>query len=224
MLSRFARSLVLFLAITGLALAAPERWAKDIAAYVQADQAHPPAKHGIVFVGSSSIALWQTLHADFPGLPVIGRGFGGSQIGDSVHYADQIVLPYEPRVVVLYSGENDLAEKRTPESVAEQFRAFVQKVQAANPQTCILYISMKPSPSRWALKDAMIRGNELIAAQCAADPRLTFVDVWPVMLGADGKPREELFIGDKLHLNAAGYAAWTKLLTPLLQEALGHKR
>lgn len=113
-----------------------------------------------------------------------------------------------------------MADQKTPESVAEQFRAFVDKVQAANAKTRIVYISMKPSPARWALRDAMIRGNQLIAAQCAQDKRLTFVDVWPVMLGSDGQPREELFVADKLHLNAAGYEAWTRLLAPLLEAAL----
>ena len=199
------------------ALAKPADWLGEIDALTRDDAAHPPAAGGIVFVGSSSIQLWSTLATDFPGLPVIGRGFGGSELAGSVHYLDRIVLPYRPRTVVLYAGENDLNAGKSPEAVAEDFREFCVQVRAALPAVRILYIAMKPSPSRWAKHEIFAQGNALIAALCARDPRLTFVDVWPAMLGADGRPRPELFRPDQLHLNAAGYAGWIRLLTPLLQ-------
>lgn len=209
--------ILLYAALIPFACAAPERWAKDIAAFAQADRAHPPAPHGIVFVGSSSIAKWKTLATDFPGLPMINRGFGGSEIGDAVFYADQIVIAYAPRIVVLYSGDNDLAAGKSPESVEEKFRAFVAKVHAALPQTRIVFIAMKPSPSRWGLRAKYVAGNRMIAADCARDPRLSFVDVWPVMLGADGQPRPDIFLADRLHMNHRGYELWIKLLNPLLR-------
>jgi len=212
---RFA-VLVLF-ALTSFALTAPEKWAPAIAALTSDDETNPPAPHGIVFVGSSSIARWKTLAQDFPGLPVINRGFGGSKIGDGVFYADRIVIPYAPRIVVLYSGENDLAAGESPESVYEGFKAFVAKVHVALPESRIIYVSMKPSPSRWALADKFVTGNRLIAAECARDPRLTFLDVWSPMLGPDGKPRPELFVQDQLHLNHDGYLLWVKLIAPRLK-------
>lgn len=200
-----------------LAPAAPEKWAPSIEAFARADAAHPPAPGGVVFVGSSSIVKWKTLARDFPGVPVINRGFGGSELADSVYYADRIVLPYKPRLVVVYAGENDLSQGAKPEAVAASFSTLCAKVHAALPQTRIVFIGLKPSPSRWKLREAMIQANTLIAAQCAQDERLGFVDVFGPMLDANGQPRSELFLDDKLHLNAAGYELWTRLVAPRLK-------
>ncbi len=197
--------------------AKPASWLNEIDALTRDDAVHPPAAGGIVFVGSSSIRFWTTLAADFPGLPVIGRGFGGSELADSVYYLDRVVLPYRPRTVVLYAGENDIAAGKTPEAVASDFREFCVRIRAALPGTRILYIAMKPSPSRWAKRAQLEQGNALIAAACARDPRLTFVNVWPAMLDASGQPRPELFRDDRLHMKPEGYAIWIRLLTPLLQ-------
>jgi lysophospholipase L1-like esterase len=197
--------------------AKPSSWTAEIDALTKDDATHPPAAHGIVFVGSSSIHFWATLEQDFPGLTVIRRGFGGSELADSVFYLDRIVLPYQPRIVVLYAGENDIAAGKTPETVAADFHAFRLKLQAALPDTKIIYLSMKPSPSRWALHEKMQRGNAFIAAECATDPHLTFVDVYTAMLSPDGQPRPELFRADMLHMKHDGYAIWIRLLTPLLK-------
>ncbi|HVT71993.1 MAG TPA: SGNH/GDSL hydrolase family protein [Lacunisphaera sp.] len=198
------------------AAADPAHWAGEIDALTRDDAAHPPPPHGIVFVGSSSIRFWTTLAEDFPGRPVIRRGFGGSELADSVFYFDRIVLPYHPATVVLYAGDNDIAAGKSPEAVAHDFQAFVARLHAALPGTRLLYLAMKPSPSRWRLHEQYERANRLIADQCAADPRLAFVDVWPAMLDAQGQPRPELFRPDLLHLKPAGYAIWVRLLTPLL--------
>ncbi|MDI1250488.1 MAG: SGNH/GDSL hydrolase family protein [Lacunisphaera sp.] len=213
------RLLALFLLFGWLApaMAAPERWLKEIDQLTQADQANPPAPGGIVFVGSSSIRLWRSLTGDFPGMNVVNRGFGGSELADSVFYFDRLVAPHRPRVVVLYAGENDLAGgHRTPEQVAADFAQFRAKVQAALPAARLLYIACKPSPSRAAAWDKFRAANALIAAACAQDPRCAFVDVFPAMLDAQGAARPELYVGDRLHMNAAGYAIWKQLLTPLL--------
>lgn len=201
-----------------LVSAAPERWATAIDAFTKADAAHPPARDAVVFVGSSSIVKWNTLAQDFPGVPVIKRGFGGSELSDSAYYADRIVIPYHPRVVVLYAGENDLQNGKTPDAVFAAFAEFCAKVHRALPQTRIVYIGIKPSPSRWKLRDAMVRANTLISAACAKDKRLTFVDVFPRMLDAQGQPRPELFVKDMLHMNQAGYAIWTPLVAPWLKQ------
>jgi len=207
----------LTLAFAPLALAAPEKWTAAIDKFTEADKARPPAKGGIVFVGSSSIVKWASLEKDFPGLPVINRGFGGSELHDSVFYADRIVVPYQPKIVVLYAGENDINAGKTPEKVHADFNAFRAKVHAAVPAARIIYIAMKPSPSRWKLRDSFARGNQLIAAECKLDKRLAYLDIWTPMLDAKGEPRPELFVKDMLHMNEQGYAIWAPLLRPLLQ-------
>lgn len=213
-------ALLLALAIASVATASPASWSRAIEQLTADDAAHPPRAGGIVFVGSSSIVKWDSLASDFPGENVIKRGFGGSELADSVYYADRIVLPYRPRAVVLYAGDNDLAAGKTPEQVFADFQAFVAKVHGALPHCRIVYIAAKPSPARWHLREKFQQANALIAAACAKDrERLRFVDVWAAMLGADGKPRTELFVADKLHMNAGGYAIWT----PLVKAALSDK-
>lgn len=210
------RPLFLILALLAPLSAAPEKWASAIDAFTKADAAHPPAKGGVVFVGSSTIVKWTTLEKDFPGLPIIKRGFGGSLLSDSVFYADRIVTAYSPRTVVVYAGENDLQAGSTAEEVHAQFRAFVAKVHAALPKTRIVFIGLKPSPSRAKIHDKVKAANALIAADCAKDDRLRFVDIWNAMLDAKGGLRPDIFIADQLHLNAAGYA----ILTPLVAAQL----
>jgi lysophospholipase L1-like esterase len=181
------------------------------------DMTHPPATGAVVFIGSSSIRMWESLAKDFPEIAVINRGFGGSELADSVFYADQIVLPYHPKAIVLYAGENDINAGKTPETVAADFKAFRNKVHHALPSTRIYYLSMKFSPSRAKFKASMERANELIAADCAQAKNCTFVDVNTPMLDANGDPRPELFLKDMLHMRPAGYAIWKNVLTPLLQ-------
>ncbi|HWA85744.1 MAG TPA: SGNH/GDSL hydrolase family protein, partial [Opitutus sp.] len=174
-------------------------------------------------IGSSSIVKWSSLARDFPFTSVINRGFGGSELADSVFYADRIAIPYHPRAIVVYAGDNDIAAGKSPETVAADFVAFREKIHAALPGTPIFYLSIKFSNSRIKLKDAMARANALIAADCAAHPNCTFVDVNTPMLGTDGHPRAELFQPDQLHMRPAGYAIWTRILTPLLTAAVGNK-
>jgi lysophospholipase L1-like esterase len=192
------------------------RWERAIAAYEGQDKVKPPPKNGIVFVGSSSIRLWDQSKS-FTGLDVINRGFGGSELADSVHYAPRIVLPYEPRLVVLYAGDNDLALRKSPERVAADFRAFVKVVHAKLPRTRIIFLSIKPSPLRWRLADKMKDANARIEAYCKTDDRLRYVDVATPLLGPDGRPRPELFARDGLHLNAKGYERWAAVLKPILR-------
>jgi lysophospholipase L1-like esterase len=161
--------------------------------------------------------MWKTLADDFPGKPVIRRGFGGSQLADSVRYADRIVTPYAPRGVVLYAGDNDIASGKTPEKVLADYRDFVARVHAKAPEARIAYISIKPSPKRAALMAKMRAANEAIRAEAARDPRLVFIDVFTPMLGADGQPRPELFLSDRLHMNATGYALWTERVRPFVE-------
>ena len=190
-------------------------WERDMQGFAERDAALPPPKGAVLFIGSSSIRLWDTLASDFPGVSVINRGFGGSEIRDSTWYADRIVVPYAPRQVVLYAGDNDLFSGRSPVQVRDDFRAFVQRVRRDLPKVKIAYIANKPSPSRANLLDLQRQANALIKADA---PRLKvdFIDVFTPMLDAQGQPREELFLPDRLHMNAAGYEVWQQAVRPYL--------
>ena len=192
------------------------QWENEIAAFEKADAQTPPDKGGIVFVGSSSIRLWKTLAEDFPQHRVLNRGFGGSEIADSVHFADRIVLPYAPRMVVLYAGGNDLNNGRQPEEVFADFKAFAEKVRAALPAAGLAYISSAGNPARWAQVEKVRALNGLIAAYLKEQPNTKFIDVFTRMLGDDGLPKPDIFVADKLHMNPDGYKIWTEVIRPLL--------
>lgn len=196
----------------------PERWEKDIKAFEAADAKSFPAPGGNVFVGSSSIVKWQSLLKDFAPAPVIKRGFGGSQISDSLYFAERIILPYKPKRVFVYAGDNDLAAKRTPAQVAADFAAIVAKVHQALPATHVSFIAIKPSPARVKLMPEIKETNALVKAFTATHPEASLIDVYTPMLSADGQPRPELFGDDHLHMNAAGYAIWVGIIKPLLAD------
>ncbi|KAF1705969.1 SGNH/GDSL hydrolase family protein [Pseudoxanthomonas sacheonensis] len=190
-------------------------WEQDMQRFAAMDAASPPPRHGVLFVGSSSIRLWETLAADFPGVPVINRGFGGSELRDSTFYADRIVIPYAPRQIVLYAGENDLQSGRTPQQVVADFRTFVERVRRDLPKVRIAYISNKPSPLRAGLLEAQRQANALIKAE-AGRSHVDYIDVFTPMLDANGQPRGELFVEDRLHMNRAGYELWRQKIAPYL--------
>jgi lysophospholipase L1-like esterase len=194
------------------------RWAKDIAAFEAADRINPPPKDAILFVGSSSIRLWTNLAQSFPGHRVVNRGFGGSQLADSVTFADRIVSPYKPKLILLYAGDNDIAGGKSPEQVFSDFKAFAAKVHAALPETPIGYIAIKPCPAREKFLDRVKATNRLIRDYCATDKRLLFVDVFTPMLSPEGRPRKDLVIKDGLHPNAQCYALWASIIRPLLDK------
>jgi lysophospholipase L1-like esterase len=191
------------------------KWEKDIAAFEARDKTNPPPKGAILFVGSSSIRFWKTLARDFPDKQVINRGFGGSEISDSIAFADRIIFPYQPRMVVLYAGNNDIALGKSPERVIADFKTFLKLMHRKLPQARIAYISIHPNMSRWHLKDKVEVVNQAISE--IKDKQLTFINVWPAMLGEDGKPRPELYMPDNLHLNAKGYELWTSIVKPYLE-------
>jgi lysophospholipase L1-like esterase len=193
----------------------PEVWAKAIEKFEEEDKKMPPPKQGVLFLGSSSIRLWD-VKKSFPEMLVVNRGFGGSQICDSTHYADRIVTIHEPRIVVFYAGDNDIAAGKEPEQVRQDFRDFVAKVRSSQPELPIIYISIKPSIARWKLAEKIKQANRLIKNDLEELGNIEYLDVWPAMLNDDGEPREELFADDGLHLNEKGYEVWTELVGPLV--------
>jgi lysophospholipase L1-like esterase len=195
---------------------------EQIRAFMEKDAREFPAPGSVVFIGSSSIALWSEAQDDFPFINLIRRGFGGSTIPQSTLYADRIAIPYAPRLIVMYAGDNDLAHGASPEQVCADFKAFVARVRAALPDVEIVFASIKFSPSRWHLKAEIARANALIQKFCEATPRTHFVDLTMTMLGENGEPRPELF-KDGLHPNRAGYRAWTGVLAPAIKGLLNAK-
>jgi lysophospholipase L1-like esterase len=196
----------------------PGSWESEISAYEKADRLRPPKPGTIVFTGSSSIRLWDTLAEDMQPLQVLNRGFGGSQIAEVNHYASRIILPYQPRAVVLYAGDNDLAwpSSKTPEQVFVDFKQFVEIIHSQLPETWIYFVSIKPSILRWHDWEKFQKTNALIAGYILTQPRAQFIDVDAAMLNAEGKPRPEIFRGDGLHMNAKGYVIWTSIIRPIL--------
>lgn len=192
------------------------RWEKEISTLEASAVTNRPPAGCIVFVGSSSIRLWKTLAVDFPGLPVVNRGFGGSQLADSINFAERIVIPCQPRQVVIYAGGNDLNAGKAPEIVYGDFVALVTKLRTALPRVKIAYIAVAPNPARWAQVEKVKQLNSLAAEFCRRRG-LTFIDVFPLMLGPDGQPKPDIFVADRLHMNEKGYAIWREAVAPHLK-------
>lgn len=195
-------------------------WEKEIAAFATADKKELPKTGGVLFVGSSSIRGWKTLQADFADFAVLNRGFGGSHLEDVNYYFSEVVLPYKPKLIVLYAGENDITAGKTVERVVADYKTFVAQVREKLPKARLIFISLKPSPARWELREKFQQANKLIKAEIEKDKRQMFVDVWQAMLDEQGEPKPEIFQADKLHLNAEGYKIWRASLTPHIKKGM----
>lgn len=220
----FSAALGILLLLAASALAQPpakshdfSRWETAIAAYEKSDQANRPAPGGIVFIGSSTILLWKTLAADFPDHPVINRGFGGSQIVDATHFADRIVIPYQPRQVFLRSGGNDINAGKSPAQVMADFREFVARIHAKLPRTEIVFIGLCPTIARWKEAEANRELNRLVSQFAQQNPRVKYIETYQMSFDAGGRPRSDIFIKDMLHFNSEGYRLLTDLVRPYLR-------
>ena len=192
------------------------RWEKDIKAFEEADRTAPPAKDAVLFVGASTITLWKSLARDFPDHKVINRGFGGSEIVDTTHFAERIIFPYAPKMIILRCGSNDISNGKRPEDVLEDFRGFVGKVREKLPKTEIVFMSLNAIPSRWAQKDKDDAANKLIREAIQKMSQVRFLDISDMVLTADGKSRIELFGPDRLHFNDTGYKLLAERVRPIL--------
>ena len=197
----------------------PEGFEKDIQAFEEQDRITSPPANAIVAIGSSSLKIWnKTINNDLAPLTIIPRGFGGSTMNDALYYVDRIVIPYKPRAVLLYEGDNDVAGGISPEKIKDAFLKFVAKIHKELPETRIYFLAIKPSPSRWNVWPQMQETNRLIENECDKDLRLTYVDVATPMLDAEGQALIDIFRGDKLHMNEQGYVIWRNVLKPILME------
>ncbi len=193
----------------------PPKWEATIAGFEKRDREQPVAPGQVLFVGSSSIVKWKTAES-FPNVPLINRGFGGSQLTDVLQYFDRVVAVYKPRMIVLYAGDNDVGAGKSAETIAATYRQFAKRVRETLPETKILWVAIKPSPKRWALRETAMAANALVKAEIEKAPGDIYFDAWTLLLNDQGEPNPDYYVADKLHLSPAGYAVWNKALAPLL--------
>ena len=209
---------VLCVAATMSVMAAPERWEETITRFQTMDRENGITPGGILFVGSSSIRLWDT-DKSFPDMNVVNRGFGGSEIEDSIYFADRFILPHKPRIIAFYAGDNDIANEKTAQRVYDDFVEFAALVHKELPQTRIIWVPIKPSIARWEMAGEMALANSMVRAASERDERIYYADTWTPMLGKDGKPMADLFVDDNLHLSAKGYEMWDGVMKPVMLRA-----
>lgn len=217
---RFLLAAVLAVSATSVLAAKPKDWEPAIKAFEAKDKENPPPKNAALFIGSSSARMWD-LEKFFPDVPTINRGFGGSELSDSLRYFERIVLPYGPRAILLYAGDNDIANGESAEQVVADYEAFAAKVRKHLPDTHFAFLPIKPSLARWDKWPEMHKANEAIRELTKADDHLHYLDTATPMLGDDGKPMPELFADDGLHLNDTGYTLWSDLVRPWLKRSAG---
>jgi lysophospholipase L1-like esterase len=194
----------------------PLRFEKDIAAFEAQDRAAPPPPRAALFVGSSSIRYWDVARA-FPGLPTITRGYGGSHVSDTIHFADRIVVPYRPRLIVFYAGDADVAANKTADQIAGDYNSFVALVHQRLPGTPMAIIGIKPSPAHWSRMGTIRSANALVQQLVARDPLLAYADVERPLLGPDRQPRPDFYVANGLNLSERGYQAWNDAVKPVVE-------
>jgi len=192
----------------------------EIQAFKTADSIAFPQKNQVLFIGSSSFRLWKTVNEDLPGYSILNRAFGGATLLDVIRYRYEVIFPYQPKQIVLYCGENDFAasDSVTADMVVNRFTDLFRLIRARYPGIPFVFVSIKPSPSRAHLQQKIKAANAAIKIFLATQQKAVFANVYPAMLNADGTIREDIFIEDRLHMNAKGYAIWKKILLPYLKK------
>ncbi len=217
-IATFSFFLFLFYSVPALHAQKGAPFYAEIQDFKKQDNVHFPPAHAILFVGSSSFRKWQDVQDYFPGRTIINRGFGGSSLPDVIHYADDIIFPYNPRQIVIYCGDNDLAasDTVTANKVFSRFTHLFDIIRNRMPSVSIAFVSIKPSPSREQLMKKMSDANSMVKDFLKNKKNAAFIDVYSEMLNADGTPRKDIFLSDNLHMNAKGYEIWKKAISPYL--------
>jgi lysophospholipase L1-like esterase len=199
--------------IITLAQTAPP-FRKEIDAFKKDDSLQMPARNMILFTGSSSFTRWKDVQDYFPGYPILNRGFGGSSLPDLIRYADEIIYPYQPKQIVIYCGENDIAasDTITAQIVLQRFIQLFTMIRTHLPKVPVAFVSIKPSPSRWKFQPVVVEANKQIKAFLKKQKKTGFINVYDAMLNGDGSPKEELFVEDRLHMKPEGYRIWQPLI------------
>lgn len=189
----------------------------EIQNFKKQDSIKFPPKKAILFIGSSTFTNWKDAQAYFPKHVIINRGFGGSSLPHVINYVGDIVYPYQPKQVVIYCGENDFTGNATAQEVVNRVKKLIDTIRVKYPKVAIAYVSIKPSPSREKYWPLMIDANAKIAEMIKGMKRTEFINTYDAMFNADGKIMTDIFLGDKLHMNAKGYAIWAPIIEPYLK-------
>ncbi len=211
--------LILFVA-QGLYAQEVNEFEDEIVAFEKADEANGYQEDFILFTGSSSIRLWKTLEQDMEGLDVLNRGFGGAKLSELNLYWERIIGAHEPKLVVLYCGENDINADVSVEETVSRFKKFQKKYKKSLKKTPLIYIAMKPSPSRWDKWDEFQSADQKIKEMVSKKKNQTFIDLSTSMLNEAGRPKPKIFVSDSLHMNEVGYQGWTEKLRPIIENSL----
>ncbi len=196
----------------------PLRFKSEIDQLTQGNNIHKIGSGGIMFLGSSSIRMWRSLQDDFADYPAYNLGFGGSQTSDVLYYFEDLVIPYNPSLILFYEGDNDLASGKTVNHVFRDFKKFHELVNQELPRTRVGFISVKPSPSRWHLRKEYEKLNEKIYYYSLKKENLTFIDIYTPMIEKFGRPDPSLFLEDSLHMTPKGYEIWENKIRPFIEK------
>ena len=191
----------------------------EIDVFIKKDSIAMPAANSILFVGSSSFNYWKDISNYFPGYPIINRGFGGSSLTDIIYFNQETILKYKPKQIYIYCGENDIAasDTITPAIVFERFKTLYTIIRThLGNKVPVMYVSIKPSVARWSMEEKFVAANSLIRNFINKQKNTQFLDVHSAMLDTNGMVYKDIFIADKLHMNAKGYAIWQKIIAPTL--------
>jgi lysophospholipase L1-like esterase len=208
----------IWIALAAITQTATPPFRKDIDAFKKKDSVQMPTPHSILFVGSSSFTKWTDVQDYFPGYPILNRGFGGSSLPDVIRYVDEIIIPYDPKQIVIYCGENDIAgsDTITAQTVLYRFQQLFFMIRNKLPKVPIAFVSLKPSVSRWKMEPRFVETNKLIKYFLSKQSRTRFINVHDAMLNADGSVMTDIFLADNLHMNAKGYKIWQPIIATYL--------
>ncbi len=213
-------SVVFILAVSGIQAQEKIPFWKEVQELKRKDSVSFPAANQILFIGSSSFTLWKDVQDYFPKHKILNRAFGGSTLIDLIRFRYDVIYPYQPKQIVIYCGENDFAasDTVTVDIVVERFKILFRLIRSKYPSVPFVYVSMKPSPSRMHLMKKFELANDTIALWLAGMKKTKFVDVFHAMLNEKSELKENIFLEDRLHMNAKGYAIWEKLIAPVLKK------
>lgn len=219
-MKRVLTLLLIFVCVESVAQNTKPPFWQDIQNFKKQDSIQIPPVQPILFVGSSSFTRWTDIQNYFPGYNILNRGFGGSTLLDLLRFEEDVIFKYAPKQIVIYCGENDIvtSDTITAATVFGRFQKLFSEIRAVYPQVPVVFVSLKPSPSRWHLKEKALAVNKLIENYLTEQKNAEFVSVWNAMLGPDGNPVRDLFVEDNLHMNEKGYAIWQKIIEPVLMK------
>lgn len=219
-MNRFIQKLVFLICLISSPLWAQHAFEKEIKNFEKQDSISTPAKGQILFIGSSSFRIWKSFATDLAGIAAINRGFGGSTMTDALYYFDRMVVKYEPKAVVVYEGDNDLAMGKSVEELAKEYVEFSNRLKKTLPKTKLVYLAVRPSLSRIAILEKQKQFNNWLENYCKSEKNRYFLDMHSPFYLTDGTVMQDIFISDRLHLNEKGYQIFSSNIRSFILKKL----